>query len=477
MLTRSRVLPNALRRDVAVAARRCFVPRARGLLTLAIETSCDDTSVSIVEKKDGYATIHFLEKVTCDSTEYKGIHPVVALGSHQENLAKLVNKALTKLPPAPSSDTPLHKLVTLSNDDRPRRKPDFVCATRGPGMRTNVLVGLDTGKALSVAWQVPFIGVHHMQAHLLTPHLQYFLDQDPTNNPGGAQSPQKGQVVVAATAQEAQPAFPFMSILASGGHTMLVKSASITHHEIVASTLDIAVGSALDKAARLILPDEMFEKAKHSVYARQLEQYAFPNGRADHADYRPPATRRDEVQPPAPNEWGWSFTTPFANTRELVFSFSSIESSVERLIKRKQEAGEGWADGERVALARAAMRVPFEHIASRLIIALEDKRHETPIRSLVLSGGVAANQFLKTVLRAFLDVRGFADVEIYAPPPYLCTDNAAMIAWAGLEMYEAGWRTDLSVHALRKWSLADDPKAQDGGFWGPGGWVREGVEE
>ncbi|OJJ99737.1 hypothetical protein ASPACDRAFT_119429 [Aspergillus aculeatus ATCC 16872] len=469
----TRISPFALRRSVWAAARGSVLPRARGLLTLAIETSCDDTSVAIVEKKEGYAKIHFHEKVTCDSTAYKGIHPVVALESHQENLAKLVNKALTSLPPAPSADTPLHKLVTLANGNETRRKPDIVCATRGPGMRTNVLVGLDTGKALSVAWQVPFIGVHHMQAHLVTPHLQYFLDQNPENDPEHARSHHDGGV----PQQQAKPAFPFISILASGGHTMLVKSTSLTNHEILASTLDIAVGSALDKAARLILPDSVIETSQHSVYAKALEQYAFPNGCADHADYRAPATRRDEVQAPEPNEWGWSFTTPFANTRDLVFSFTSIEPTVERLIKRKEEAGEGWADGERVALARAAMRTSFEHIASRLIIALEDKPHETPIQSLVISGGVAANQFLKTVLRAFLDVRGFQNIQIYAPPPYLCTDNAAMIAWAGMEMYEAGWRTDLSVHALRKWSLADDSNAKDGGFWGPGGWIKEEGKE
>lgn len=130
-------------------------------------------------------------------------------------------------------------------------------------------------------------------------------------------------------------------------------------------------------------------------------------------------------------------------------------------------------------MAREAMRVSFEHLASRTVIALESlcqwnpkPNHRpipqsVPVKTLVVSGGVAANKFLMTVLRSFLDVRGFGHVAIVAPPPALCTDNAAMIGWAGIEMFEAGWRSDYSVRALRKWSLE-----KEGGVLGAGGWVR-----
>jgi len=92
------------------------------------------------------------------------------------------------------------------------------------------------------------------------------------------------------------------------------------------------------------------------------------------------------------------------------------------------------------------------------------------IKTLVVSGGVAANQFLMTLLRSFLDARGFSQVEIVAPPPYLCTDNAAMTGWAGIEMFETGWQSDLRCRALRKWSL--DARSDDGGILGPDDWIK-----
>ena len=426
----------------------------------------DDTSVAIVEKNTpaGAAKVHFLENVTADSREYRGIHPILALESHQENLARLVGKALVHLPEAPTTNNHEHnntgnwpRRISLADGSSPRQKPDFISATRGPGMRSNLSTGLDTGKALSVAWQTPFVGVHHMQAHLLTPRLVSSLDrrQQATPQP-----------------QPTTPEFPFLSILVSGGHSILVKSASITDHEVMASSVDIAIGESLDKSAREILPSSMLQGAKHTMYGRMLEQFAFPNGPSDYADYRPPMTRGEEVVK-RESPWGWSLTTPFANTRYLQFSFSSIASAVSKLVSLKEKTGQGMAHDERVALARESMRICFEHLASRTIIALEmlrqtAKNQDEEVKTLVVSGGVAANRFLMTVLRSFLDVRGFGHIDILAPPPYLCTDNAAMIGWAGIEMFEANWCSDLSCRALRKWTL--DPSADDGGVLGPSGW-------
>ena len=416
---------------------------------LTILSHSDDTSVSIVEKnanlKSG-STIHFLENVTADSREYRGIHPIIALESHQQNLSKVVAKAIAHLPVA---------------------RPDFVSATRGPGMRSNLSVGLDIAKGLSLAWQVPLVGVHHMQAHLLTPRLVSSLAE---KKDGGS--------------HDNSPDFPFLSILVSGGHSLLVHSSSITDHQVLASSEDIAIGESLDKAAREILPTSVLESAKSTMYGKALEQFAFPNGRADYADYKPPMTRGEElIKHNSP--WGWSITAPFSNTRQLEFSFSSIAATVSRIISRKKaKLGDDNTDhimeiDERVALARESMRISFEHLASRTVIALEALNPKGPlprgsspqrrINTLVVSGGVAANQFLMTILRSFLDVRGFGHVDIIAPPAVLCTDNAAMIGWAGIEMFEAGWRTDLGVLPLRKWSL--DAREGDGGILGPDGWL------
>ncbi|KXG50289.1 Kae1/YgjD family [Penicillium griseofulvum] len=442
----------AVRRS-ALNARR--LTSRRGLLTLAIETSCDDTSVAIVEKtkKDpgNAAKIHFLENVTADTRAHRGIHPIIALESHQESLANLVQKALNYLPESKTDDG-----LKLADGTR-RRLPDFISATRGPGMRSNLSVGLDTGKALSVAWQIPMVGVHHMQAHLLTPGLASCLENETKADGPPAMVPK----------------FPFLSILVSGGHTTLVHSKGLTDHRILASSEDIAIGEALDKSARDILPASLLQEAKSTMYGKNLEKFVFPNGKADFADYSPPITRGEEIDRRV-SDWGWSITTPFANTRMMQFSFSSISSMVGKIVQNKGTDTK-MSHAERVDLGREAMRVCFEHLASRTVIALETLRPhnngKNDITTLVVSGGVAANQFLMKVLSSFLEVRGFGNIKIVAPPPYLCTDNAAMIGWAGLEMFEAGFRSDLSCRPLRKWTL--DPKADDGGILGPGGWIQE----
>ncbi|KAJ5958981.1 Kae1/YgjD family [Penicillium vulpinum] len=437
----------------ALNARRCLTSR-RGLLTLAIETSCDDTSVAIVEKtkKDSgsAAKIHFLENVTADTRAHRGIHPIIALESHQDNLANLVQRALNYLPESKTSDG-----LKLADGTR-RRLPDFISATRGPGMRSNLSVGLDTGKALSVAWQIPMVGVHHMQAHLLTPGLVSSLENEA--------KPDSPAIV---------PEFPFLSILVSGGHTTLVQSKGLTDHRILATSEDIAIGEALDKSARDILPESFLQEAKTTMYGKILEQFVFPNGKADFADYSPPESRGKEITKRV-SDWGWSLTTPFANTRIMQFSFSSISSMVGKIVQ-SNGMNIKMSHTERVDLGREAMRVCFEHLASRTVIALDTMRPhnngKNDINTIVVSGGVAANQFLMKVLTSFLEVRGFGNIKIVAPPPYLCTDNAAMIGWAGIEMFEAGFRSDLDCRPLRKWTL--DPRADDGGILGPGGWIQE----
>ncbi|EER43168.1 glycoprotease [Histoplasma capsulatum H143] len=484
----------------------------RYLLTLAIESSCDDTSVAIVEKHGelssssssssssipASSTVHFLENITADSRKYHGIHPVVALDSHQEHTAKLVNKSLTYLPAAKlTGANDAGRIISLPSSaargDGPllRRKPDFISVTRGPGMRSNLSVGLDTAKGLSVAWQVPIVGVHHMQAHLLTPRLAASLQQRQHGETAAREKPDTGT--------SSRPNFPFMSILVSGGHTLLVLSRSIVDHEILASTSDIAIGDALDKLARSLLPQSFLEQSNTTMYGKMLETFAFPDGPSDYADYQPPRTRMEEVMKSKDNRWGWSIPMPFANTRKLEFSFSGVASQAQTIISNKRDpwqaagnTGDGFmSNGERMDIARTFMTVCFEHLASRTMIALQNLREQQQhaqreqrqdqtcesqkfedVKHLVISGGVGANRFLRRLFRSFLDIRGFSDVDVIAPPPYLCTDNAAMIGWAGIEMFEAGWRSDLLCRPLRKWSL--DARAEDGGILGPGDWIKSG---
>jgi N6-L-threonylcarbamoyladenine synthase len=134
-------------------------------MTLAIETSCDDTSVAIVEKNVEHgrpvAQLHFHKKLTANNAEYQGVHPLVSLRSHQENLANLVSEAIRHLPPRTSSHegnleqgNPQEEPSDAVTDITQKRLPDFISVTRGPGMRSNLFTGLDTAKGLAVAWQV-----------------------------------------------------------------------------------------------------------------------------------------------------------------------------------------------------------------------------------------------------------------------------------------------------------------------------------
>lgn len=419
---------------------------ARQLVTLAIESSCDDTSVAILEKDAKQrAVLHFHEKVTSDNLKYKGVHPIVALESHEQNLALLVQKASKSLAASSAAD-----------QNNVHNKPDFVTVTRGPGMRSNLSTGLNTAKGLAVAWQVPLVAVNHMQAHALTPRLVSALQTTSTSSPA------------------LKPEFSFLSLLVSGGHTMLINSQSLTDHPTLASTVDIAIGDCIDKIARHVLPQNVLDASKSTMYGPVLEKFAFPNGAADYV-YTAPASRQEEIQPKS-SSYGWSITPPFAETRAMKYSFVGLDSTVRRIMETRNSLV---ALDERRDLARIAMSVAFEHLASRVVLALEEISHSRraaadPINTLVVSGGVAANRFLRHVLRAFLDARGYGKIELVFPPLDLCTDNAAMIAWAGMEMYEAGYTSELSCQALRKWSL--DPSAPDGGILGVSGWKRRSIE-
>jgi len=435
----------------------------RKLLTLAIETSCDDTCVAILSRScrhgvpgpDGpqRAQLHFHEKITARNTGHGGIHPIEALDSHRSSLAKLIDKSLRHLPVTSAATNNGENILTTDGDVK--QKPDFISVTRGPGMRSNLSCGLDTAKGLATAWQIPMVGVHHMQAHTLTPRLVHAMAQKDES------------ISTSENDTRLKPAFPFLTLLISGGHTMLVHSHSLLQHSILASTLDVAIGDTLDKCGRIILPDSIKSTTTDTAYGKYLSRYAFATP-ASFADWPIPSRRSDETDKP-PNKYGWALQSPLSQTRDLAFSFAGIASRISSLMTTRSSSP---TDDERLLLARSALGVSFEHLASRTVIALEALRSSgTAIPTLVVSGGVAANDFLRWFLRETLDARGFGHVDLVFPPVELCTDNAAMIAWAGLEMFEAGYTTDVGCNAIRKWSM--DSTSADGGILGVGGWKKK----
>ena len=434
--------------------------KSRSLLTLAIESSCDDTSVAILEKYGpAAAKLHFHERTTADTLAYGGVHPIIALESHQRSLAKLVKKAISFLPAASagnqneetansSSDEANHNTAWQVSRDaiwckesaRYLKKPDLICVTRGPGMRPNLFTGIDTAKGLSVAWQIPIIGVHHMQAHALTPRLVCALeragqDGNPERQAGGEFAKIEDHTKYL-NKNSVEPSFPFLSLLVSGGHTLLVHSRSLTSHEIWASTSDIAIGDAIDKIARCVLPSDVLRQSKTTMYGALLEQFAFGNENKDNMDettnpysYTPPATKSDILNRRRSSCFHWGLSPPLTVTKgglhckDMRYCFSGILSSVARFMSRKiapdgsvtdeKRDPESVSLAERQEMAREAMRVAFEHLATRVMMGLnmsqqqqqqqqqregrENEHEAEKINTLVLSGGVAANRFLRHV--------------------------------------------------------------------------------
>jgi N6-L-threonylcarbamoyladenine synthase len=440
----------------------CRSPQ-RTLLTLAIESSCDDTCVALLQKsRTGGAKLLFNKKITSDNRHFRGVHPLTAVLSHTATLAPLIQEALRELPQAAATSELKHEAwkKLLWVDEQPRQKPDFVAVTRGPGMSSNLATGLNTAKGLAAAWGVPLLGVNHMQAHALTPRLVSALEK-------GRQEQGTSNPEIAATGgtTNQQPAFPFFSLLVSGGHTLLVHSRSLTDHQILAEAMNIAIGDMIDKCARSIIPPSEISAGANVMYGPVLEKFAFPNVRTpEDYEYTPPAKRADEIEIFDSGK-GWTLTPPLAGTCAMTYDFAGLNGQVQRVADDRPDMGVD----ERKFLARHAMRLAFEHLASRLLFVLKDRSLSAGVKTVVVAGGVASNKYLMHILRSMLKARGFGHIELNSPPPALCTDNAAMIAWTGMEMYEAGWRSEMDILAIRKWPI--DPRAEGGGILGADGWV------
>jgi N6-L-threonylcarbamoyladenine synthase len=282
---------------------------------------------------------------------------------------------------------------------------------------------------------------------------------------------------------------------------------------MLGNTIDIAIGACLDKIARAVLPDEILSKAKDTMYGAVLEAFAFPPdpnianfGNVSHTKIEAQQQVSGDIfhleditageycaAPELVNrygytvskngeaelkrnmtEWGWIFNQPLSTAsggtknKSLDLSFSGLMTAVERAVRYGMNKSTGKLNktlrlpsecsfAERQAMARNSMRAAFEHLANRVVFGLQKVAAETAnsdrISTVVMSGGVASNRFLRYILASVLSARGYPDLRLVFPPPTLCTDNAAMIAWTGLEMYEAGHTDSLSIRAIRKWPL------------------------
>jgi N6-L-threonylcarbamoyladenine synthase len=264
---------------------------------------------------------------------------------------------------------------------------DGVAYTAGPGLIGALLVGATVATGLAAAWGVPAIPVHHMEAHLLAPLLE-----------------------------DDRPAFPFVALLVSGGHTLLVEVAAIGRYRILGQTLDDAAGEAFDKTAKMLgLP---------YPGGPQLARLA-GQGRPDR----------------------FRFPRPMLNRAGLDFSFSGLKTAV--VVRARQLCGGGeLPESDRVDLANSFQEAVVDTLVGKCLRALEI----TGIDRLVVAGGVGANLRLRDRLRDELTARG---AYVYYPRSEFCTDNAAMVALAGSLRYASGRQPPAVVSARARWDLEE----------------------
>ncbi|MGA7800559.1 MAG: tRNA (adenosine(37)-N6)-threonylcarbamoyltransferase complex transferase subunit TsaD [Gammaproteobacteria bacterium] len=328
---------------------------------LGIETSCDETGVALFDSERGLLA-HALHSQVAMHAPYGGVVPELASRDHVRRTLPLVRSVLEQ--------------AGVGSD-----AVDGVAYTAGPGLIGALLVGASIGRSLAWSWGVPAVAVHHMEGHLLAP----MLEVDP-------------------------PAFPFVALLVSGGHTLLVRVEGIGVYHVLGESVDDAAGEAFDKTAKLLgLP--------------------YPGGPELAA-----LARRG-------NPDRFRFPRPMTDRPGLDFSFSGLKTFA---VNTLREAGDDQAT--RADIARAFEDAVVDTLAIKCRRALK----ATGINTLVVAGGVGANQALRARLtRLAADAGG----RMHYPRTEFCTDNGAMIAYAGCQRLQAGAAETLAISATARWSL------------------------
>jgi len=328
---------------------------------LGIETSCDETGVAVYDEQRGLLA-HALYSQVKLHAEFGGVVPELASRDHVRKLIPLVKQVLAESGTEPG-------------------ELGGVAYTAGPGLIGALLVGACVGRSLAWSWGVPAVGVHHMEGHLLAPMLE---------------SP--------------APAFPFIALLVSGGHSMLVEVAGLGRYRVLGETLDDAAGEAFDKTAKVL-------------------GLGYPGG--------PALARLAEQGGPG----RLRLPRPMLNRPGLDFSFSGLKTAVITGIRKLELDEQAKAD-----VAWEFQEAIVDTLVAKSLRAVE----ETGIRRLVIAGGVGANRRLRTRLAEAAQAVG---AEVFYPRLEFCTDNGAMIAYAGMLRLAAGETATSSIEARARWDL------------------------
>lgn len=400
-------------------SRRLGGPLVRHYRVLAIESSCDDSCVALLDKYLACDPPKIIgqSKSTLNSAKEGGIIPTAAHEFHQMALADLVQGFCAE-----------HNLNSHS-------PPDLICCTRGPGMVGSLSAGIQTAKGLSIAWNRPLIGVHHMLGHVLTAIL-----------------PKKSQPDLA------PPRYPYLSLLCSGGHTMLVLLKSITDHKILINTSDIAAGDSIDKCARVL-------GIEGNMRGKELEKYVanIPE------DLKAKFSRINTNS--ADNEFKLQMRLPLKGPSHLKvpdvveFVFSQFQSTLQRF-KEVNFPDQNIDKVTKQFVAYKIQETIFDHLIDRINIAFfkhglskNGDGELAGVRDFICSGGVAANQTLRKKLSENLTYDTNLqlspdDMVFHFPDIALCTDNAVMIGTAGIEILEnLKVKSDLKFLPIRRWPM------------------------
>lgn len=365
----------------------------KGYKVLAIETSCDDTCVSVLDRfsTNTAPTVLANLKDTLDSIYEGGIIPTKAHIHHQARIGPLTERALT--------------------ESNAREEIDLICVTRGPGMPGSLSSGLDFAKGLAVAWNIPLVGVHHMLGHLLIPRMA-------TN----------GKV----------PQFPFVSLLVSGGHTTFVLSRAIDDHEILCDSIDIAVGDSLDKCGREL-------GFKGTMIAREMENFINQDINGQDLALKLEMPSPLKYNPSRRNMLSFSFSA----------FITALRTNLVKLGKTQvHELPEYEIRSIAYQVQESVFDHIIDKL--KHVLKSQPEKFEN-VHEFVCSGGVSSNQRLRTKLETELGTWNSASFSnFYYPPLDLCSDNSIMIGWAGIEIWESlGLVSDLDMCPIRQWPLND----------------------
>ena len=336
------------------------------MLVLGIETSCDETGFAIYDSKLGLLA-HSLYSQVALHADYGGVVPELASRDHVRKILPMLNDVLTK-----------------AGIDK--QAINGIAYTAGPGLMGALMVGGSMATALGFTLNVPVVGVHHMEGHILAPMLE-----------------------------EKPPQFPFVALLVSGGHTQLVLVKGVGGYQLLGESLDDAAGEAFDKTAKMLDLD-------------------YPGGPVLAA-----LAERGQVK-------RFDFPRPMTDRPGLDFSFSGLKTHTRNLIENHR-GDDVLPDDQTILDICAGFQ---EAVIDTLVIKCKRALEKTAMRSLVVAGGVSANKRLREKLESEL-AKHNADV-FYARHEF-CTDNGAMIAYAGCQRLLAGETSDLALSVSPRWPL------------------------